>query len=173
MDRLTLRLSPDLIRRFDAAAVHQGGRSRLLRRLMEEAAFGVAPEGEAGSFKPLSDKLTLRLRAEDLAELEAEARRTGLSRTQWATALIRRRLHGRPQLTPSEATAVIEARRALRRIGVNLNQLVRGLNTAAAKGLVVDVEMARLAAFEGEITVWVDALGQAFVGNLAYWEVRS
>lgn len=47
MDRLTLRVSPDLIRRFDAAAAGQGGRSRLLRRLMEgaaQASFPAPPE---------------------------------------------------------------------------------------------------------------------------------
>ena len=38
MDRITLRLPPDLARRFDAAAVARGGRSRYLRTLMEAAA---------------------------------------------------------------------------------------------------------------------------------------
>lgn len=131
MDRLTLRLSPDLIRRFDAAAVHQGGRSRLLRRLMEQAASIGLPEARADPLPPSSGKLRLRLRAADLVQLEDEARRAGLSRTQWAAALIRRRLHGRVQLTPPEATAVIEARRELRRIGVNLNQIARALNATA------------------------------------------
>ena len=46
MDRLTLRVSPDLIRRFDAAAADQGGRSRLLRRLMDGVAQAALPAPE-------------------------------------------------------------------------------------------------------------------------------
>ncbi len=93
MDRFTLRLPADLARRFDAAAAGQGGRSRLLRRLMERAAeapFPVPPDAPTAA---RAGKLTLRLDAEDLALLEAEAGRLGLSRTQWAVSLIRRRLH--------------------------------------------------------------------------------
>ena len=59
----------------------------------------------------------------DLALLTAEAEAAGLSRTQWSAALIRARLHRRPQLTPADALALIEIRRELRRIGVNINQI--------------------------------------------------
>ena len=92
MDRLTLRVSPDLIRRFDAAAAGQGGRSRLLRRLMEGAAQASFPAPPEAVSAPRSGKLTLRLGETDLRLLEAEAAAVGLSRTQWSVALIRRRL---------------------------------------------------------------------------------
>ena len=169
MDRITLRLSPDLARRFDAAAAGQGGRSRLLRRLMESAARAPLPAAAQPSVMPRSGKLTLRLEAADLVLLEAEAARAGLARTQWATALIRRRLYDRPQLTRPEALALIEVRRELRRIGVNINQIARALNTAVMEGVVLEVEIAQLGAFQQEIGAWVEALGEAFQGNLAYW----
>lgn len=172
MDRLTLRLPPDLIRRFDAAAAGQGGRSRYLRRLMEAAAQAAFPEVEAARPGVGSGKLTLRLAEADLAVLEAEAARAGLLRTQWATALIRRRLHGRVQLSPPEALALIEIRRELHRIGVNINQIARALNTAVLEGAVLDLEAAQLAAFQTEIQAWIGALGDAFAGNLAYWAVE-
>lgn len=171
MDRFTLRLPADLARRFDAAAAGQGGRSRLLRRLMERAAEAPFPVGPDAPTAARAGKLTLRLDAEDLARLEAEAGRMGLSRTQWAVSLIRRRLHDRPQLTRPEIFALIEVRRELRRIGVNINQIARALNTAVLEGAVLDLEVAQLDAFRTEIEVWVQALGGAFEGDLSYWAV--
>jgi len=169
MDRITLRLPPDLVRRFDAAAAGQGGRSRLLRRLMEGAAQASLPMAEPARVKASSGKLALRLAEADLALLEAEAGALGLTRTQWAVALIRRRLHGRPQLGRPEAIAFIAVQRELRRIGVNINQIARALNTAVMEGSVLDLEMAQLGAFQAEIRDHLGGLRQAFEGNLAYW----
>lgn len=173
MDRITLRLSPDLTRRFDAAAAGQGGRSRLLRRLMEGAAQAPLPGPEEAPPTARSGKLTLRLGEADLRLLEAEAAAMGLSRTQWSVALIHRRLHDRPHFSRPEALALIEVRRELRRIGVNINQIARALNTAVMDGAVLDLELAQLGAFQVEISAWVDALGEAFEGNLAYWASAS
>ncbi len=172
MDRLTLRVSPDLIRRFDAAAAGQGGRSRLLRRLMEGAAQAPVPTSLEAVCAPRSGKLTLRLSEADLRLLEAEAAAVGLSRTQWSVSLIRRRLRDRPQFSRPEALALIEVRRELRRIGVNINQIARALNTAVMEGQVLDLELAQLGAFQAEIAAWVEALGEAFDGNLSYWAGR-
>ncbi|WP_421732053.1 plasmid mobilization relaxosome protein MobC [Brevundimonas sp.] len=141
----------------------------MLRRLMESAARAPLPAAVQAPVTPRSGKLTLRLEAADLVLLEAEASRAGLARTQWATALIRRRLHDRPQLTRPEALALIEVRRELRRIGVNVNQIARALNTAVMEGVVLEVELAQLGAFQQEIGAWVEALGEAFQGNLEYW----
>ena len=65
--------------------------------------------------------------------------------------------------------ALIEVRRELRRIGVNVNQIARALNTAVMEGVVLEVELAQLGAFQQEIGAWVEALGEAFQGNLEYW----
>lgn len=173
MDRITVRLPPDLIRRFDAAAAERGGRSRLLRRLVEGAAQAPAPEPVAPSPKLPTGKLTLRLTEVDLARLTDEAAAAGLSRTQWSAALIRARLHRRPQLRPPEAMALIEIRRELRRIGVNVNQIARALNTAVMEGQVLDLELAQLGAFRAELGAWVEAVGDAFRGNLDYWAPGS
>jgi hypothetical protein len=169
MDRLTLRVPPDLIRRFDAAAASRGGRSRVLRRLMEEVAQAPLPEAVQAPPRRSSVKLTLKLSLPDLAALEAEAGAVGLSRTQWTVALIRARLYGRPQLGRSDGVAFLDARRELRRIGVNINQIARALNTAVTDGQVLDLEVAQLAAFQGEIAAWVEAMGGAFRGNMDYW----
>ena len=172
MDRLTLRLPPDLARRFDAAAAGRGGRSRLLRSLMEGVAQAPLPEPLRPPSGGKSGKLTLRLGEVDLALLEVEAASLSLSRTQWSVALIRRRLHGRPQFTRPEALAFIEVQRELRRIGVNINQIARALNTAVIEGSVLDLETAQLAAFGDEIRAHIAGLRDAFDGNLAYWSAE-
>ena len=172
MDRLTVRLPIDLIRRFDAAAAGRGGRSRLLRRLIEGAAQAALPEVAAPSVDRLDAKLSLRLTSDDIALLELEAARMGLSRTQWTVALIRRRLHERPQLSPSEAIAFIGIQRELRRIGVNVNQIARALNTAVLEGKVLDLEVAQLADFAVEIRAHLGGVHDAFKGNLDYWSDR-
>lgn len=169
MDRLTLRLSADLVRRFDAAAAGRGGRSRFLRRLMEEAAQAPLPETEPGAPAPRSGKLTLRLSEDDLALLEVEAGRAGLSRTQWSVALIRYRLHRRLQRTPPQALVLIEIHRELHRIGVNVNQIARALNTAVMEGQVLDLETAQLAVFAAEIRGLIADLRALLSGDQAYW----
>jgi hypothetical protein len=169
MDRFTLRLPSGLARRFDAAAARRGGRSRFLREVMEAAAQPPLPELPEAAPSVRSGKLTLRLCEEDLALLEAEATATGLSRTQWTTALIRRRLHHRPQLSRPEALAFIEVQRELRRIGVNVNQIARALNTAVLEGKVLNLEVAQLEAFAAEIRGHLVGVRDAFEGNLAYW----
>lgn len=173
MDRITVRLPTDLLRRFDAAAAARGGRSRLLRTLMEGVAQAPLPAPPEAPLRLLTAKLTVRLPDPDLARLEAEAAAIGLSRTQWTVGLIRARLHNRPQLGRSDGTAFLDARRELRRIGVNINQIARALNTAVMEGQVLDLEVAQLAAFRVEIAAWVDALGDAFRGNLDYWRIGS
>ncbi|WP_292046816.1 MULTISPECIES: plasmid mobilization relaxosome protein MobC [unclassified Brevundimonas] len=172
MDRLTLRLPTDLIRRFDAAAAGRGGRSRVLRSLIEGFAQAALPEVAAPSVARLEAKLSLRLTSDDIALLEIEAARTGLSRTQWTVALIRRRLHERPQLSPSEAIAFIGIQRELRRIGVNVNQIARAMNTAVIEGRVLDLEVAQLADFAVEIRAHLGGVQDAFKGNLHYWADR-
>lgn len=169
MTRLSVRVPDDLARRFDAAAAGRGGRSRLLRTVMERAAQAALPEPEGSPSAPRSAKLTLRLSSADLAALEAEAAARGLSRTQWSLALIRARLSRHPQLTRPEAIALVDIRRELRRIGVNINQIARALNTAVMEGAVLDAETTQIAAFADEIRAYVLALTEAFEGNLRYW----
>lgn len=169
MDRLTVRLSADLIRRFDAAAAGQGGRSRLLRRLIEGAAQASFPLAHETSLGGSSAKLTIRLAVEDLGLLEVAASDAGMMRTQWTVALIRRRLNRRPQLTPPDALAFVGIQRELRRIGVNVNQIARALNTAVLEGRVLDLEVVQLDAFAAEIRSHLSGLQAAFRGNLDYW----
>ncbi len=172
MDRFTVRLPHDLARRFDAAAHDRGGRSSLLRRLIEASAAEAGGTAETVPLDLRTGKLTLRLGLDDLAALEAEAARVGLSRTRWVVALVRRRLHGGPQLSPPEAAAFLEVQRDLRRIGVNLNQVARTLHMRA-RADASGGEAERVLAFATEVRGGLADLRRALEGNRDYWSTGS
>ncbi len=167
MAMFAFQLPDALAAKFDAIA--SGGRSKLLRALVSEA-VGQTPPTRPASARGHSTKLTLRLKDEDQAALDAAADADGLLRTEWALAALRRRLHGRPKFGRREELALFAVQEELRRIGVNLNQIARALNTAVMPGSVLDAEIAQLEAFRSEIRAHVGGLKAAFRGNLDYWE---
>jgi hypothetical protein len=118
-------------------------------------------------------KLTLRLSAEDAAGLSSGAAETGLTRNAWAAAVLRRRLADRPTFVGADAIAVIAIQAELRRIGVNINQIARALNTAVLEGRVLDLELTYLDELRAEIRAHMAGLRQALDGNLAYWDGTS
>lgn len=170
MANLSIRVADDLLARFDAAAGSQGGRAPTLRRLMDQtAAAAPAPVGRLPT-RPL--KLTVRLGEDDGAGLAREATAMGMTPNGWAAALIRHRLHGSPTFPRLEAVALLAIQGEVRRIGVNVNQIARALNTAVMEGKVLDLEVAYLAALQTELRAHMSTLRDAFEGNLAYWAVE-
>ncbi|HEY1926616.1 MAG TPA: plasmid mobilization relaxosome protein MobC [Caulobacteraceae bacterium] len=167
-----LRLSDDLAARFDGWAAERGGRSPALRHLIEQAigagARSCQGPGRLGS-RPM--KLTVRLAAADGRGLDAAAAEMGLTRNAWAAALIRRRLHARPTFRRPDELSLLAMQAELRRIGVNVNQIARALNTAVMEGKVLDLELAYLDDLRAEIRAHMLALHEALEGNLAYWQV--
>ena len=93
----------------------------------------------------------------------------GLTPNGWAAALIRNRLHGKPTFRRSDGVALLAIQGEVRRIGVNVNQIARALNTAVMEGKVLDLEVAYLADLQTELRAHMATLRGAFEGNLAYW----
>lgn len=166
-----LRLSDDLAARFDVWAGAHGGRSPALRHLIGQACAGdaTAPDG-AGRLGPRPAKLTVRLTAADGRGLGAVAAEMGLTPNAWAAAVIRRRLHGRPTFPRPDAMSLIAMQTELRRVGVNVNQIARAINTAVVEGRVLDLELAYLDDLRAEIRGHMAGLREAFEGNLSYWD---
>lgn len=176
MAHFTIRLPDDLAARFDAAAASAGGRSQALRRLIEGAINGA---GEGTSQAPETterapgQRVTIRLQPAELADLDGAAEAAGLRRTQWIVGLIRRRLRGRPTLNRRDELAFIGVQSDLRRLGVNLNQIARAINTAVMPGVVLETELGELERFRLEIRAHLADLREAFQGNLDYWEAEA
>jgi hypothetical protein len=168
-----LRLSDDLAARFDGWAAERGGRSPALRHLIEQACTSAPPSCNAPcrlGVRPM--KLTVRLAAADGRGLDAAAGEFGLTPNAWAAALIRRRLHARPTFRRSDELPLLAMQAELRRIGVNVNQIARALNSAVMEGKVLDLELAYLNDLRAEIRAHMLALHEAFEGNLAYWQAE-
>jgi hypothetical protein len=137
---------------------------------MDRAAAGLPSPGGRLPARPL--KLTVRLTADDGEGLAREAAAMALTPNAWAAALIRHRLHGKPTFPRAEAVPLLAIQGEVRRIGVNVNQIARALNTAVMEGKVLDLEVAYLAALQTELRAHMSTLRQAFEGNLAYWAVE-
>ena len=166
-----LRLPDDLATRFDGWAAERGGRSPALRHLIEQASAPPAPSCEQpGRLGSRPTKLTVRLAPADGRGLDAAAAEMGLTRNAWAAALIRRRLHARPTFRRSDELSLLAMQTELRRVGVNVNQIARALNTAVMEGKILDLELAYLDDLRAEIRGHMLALHEAFEGNLAYWQ---
>lgn len=162
-----LRVPDELSARFDAWAADRGGRSPALRRLMVEACGAGPRDAPALGHRPL--KLTVRLTAEDGAGLAGEAAAMGLTPNAWVAALVRHRLRGTPRFRRREELALIAIHGEVRRIGVNVNQIARALNTAVMEGRVLDTELGAIDDLRRELRAQMTGLGAAFQGNLAYW----
>ncbi len=164
-----VRVTDELAARFDAWAAGQGGRSPALRHLIEAACppVGAAPSGGRLGHRPV--KLTVRLAARDAVDLDAVARDLGLTRNAWSAALIRRALQGRPTFRRSDELVLLATLSELRRIGVNVNQMARALNTAVLEGRVLDTQLTAVDDFRRELRAHLGGLHEAFEGNLTYW----
>lgn len=167
---INLRLPDDLADRFTAVAALEGGRAGMLRRLICEA-VDTAP-GRLGDLSRHCSvgRVTLRLSAPEFTALDREAALMGLSRARWVAALVRRRLLGRPTFARSDTLTLMTIQGELRRVGVNVNQIARALNTAVMEGGVLDSELAWTRSLRAEIRDHIAGLREAFDGNLAYWE---
>lgn len=167
MANLSLRVPDELLARFDVCAAGQGGRAPTLRRLMSQAAAASPAPGERLPTRPL--KLTVRLAADDGEGLAREAAGMALTPSAWVAALVRSRLHGKPTFRTADTDALLAIQGEVRRIGVNVNQIARALNTAVMEGKVLDLEVAYLDALRTELRAHMFTLREAFEGNLAYW----
>lgn len=170
MALFNVRLDDDLAGRFDVWASRRGGRSASLRSLMATACEGEATSVLDALRCPRPEKLTVRLSERDAAGMHAEAASTGLTPNAWAAAVLRRRLAGRPSFPPAERAVLIALHGEVHRVGVNVNQIARALNTAVVEGRVLDLELGYLDDLRRELRGHMGAMREAFEGNLAYWD---
>jgi hypothetical protein len=171
MMTFSVRVPEELAARFDARAELTGGRSAALRRLIEGAAGPAV--GTASKVRKITrvERLMVRLAPAEASYVATEARRMGLPRSTWVAALIRRHSRGQPTFSRPDDLALDGMRRELRRIGVNVNQIARALNTAVLEGRVLDLELANIEDLRRELRAHLRAVSEAFEGNLAYWVV--
>jgi hypothetical protein len=170
MATLYARVPDDLAARFEGVAAAFGGRSARLRQLVE-GDCGVAPTAICGvSERRSAMRLMVRLASPEARHVATESARFALPHAGWVAALVRRHARGAPTFVRSDALTLIALQGELRRIGVNVNQIARAMNTAVMEGRVLTLELASIDDFRRELRDHLLALREAFLGNLAYWE---
>ncbi len=169
MPVLSTRVTDGLAARFDAAAATVGGRSAMLRRLVENAAGSTSTGASLAPGRRDAARLMVRLAAPEARHVADQAAALGLPRSAWVAALVRRHASGAPRFARPEELALIAVHGEVRRIGVNVNQIARALNTAVMEGRVLDAELGAVADLGRELRAHIAGLGEAFAGNLTYW----
>lgn len=173
MAMFSLRLEDDLAARFDAAARIHGGRSARLRQLVRaEAAASLAPSG-ASPTSAARTRLMVRLQTSDAAFVAEEATAMGLRPATWVAALVAQRAGEELRYSAEAERALIAAHGEIHRIGVNVNQIARALNTAVLEGRVLDLEMDELASLRSELAGHVADIRASASAQLAYWAGRT
>lgn len=167
---LSVTITDELIKRFDAWAGAHGGRSPALRNLVDQACkagvkFGDAP-GRLKRARYLSYILTLS--ETERQKLDAAAAVKGLTSCAWIRALVRWRLSSRPTFSRPDEVSLITIQTELRRIRMNLNQIARA-SSMAMDNRAFDLVAADLDNFRSEIRVHMLALRKIIMGNLDYW----
>jgi hypothetical protein len=168
MPTLTLRVSDELALQFAALAATEGGKSALIRRLLESA-VGAPESKRAPVAVGAPQKVTVRFRESELRQLGEMAAARGMTRTQWITSLVRSRLGAPAQQSDGEREALRSIARELNRIGGNINQIARAANsgdgTAGGSRSGLDDARGALEALQGELKEVLDRTS-------TYWEGR-
>lgn len=170
MSVLSVRVPDDLAARFDAAARPLGGRSALLFRLVDGATPPELVAPHAAVARRDACRLMVRLAGPEAAHVTREAAALGQPKSTWVAALVRRHTTRGARFCRVDELALIAIQGELRRIGVNVNQIARALNTAVMEGRVLDLELTYLDDLRAEMRGHLDAIREAFAGNLAYWD---
>lgn len=173
---MTVRIDRATLAAFDALAEGRGGRSALLRSLLDQAMrqAGGAPKVEARA-EAATNRLSFRLTETELAVLDSRSARRGTDRAGWVKALVRRHLGLKAPVDDGLREELAPIRMQLQRIGRNLNQAMRAGNAAmmADSGLQIERELTRIAEMRREIGEQIAALGEALRGDMRYWQVED
>jgi len=173
---LTARIDRELLAAFDALAEGRGGRSALLRTVLQQSlrhvadAPRIAPRAESAG-----NRVSLRFTDAETAVLDHRAAGRGIDRAGWIKALVRRHLALKVGVDDGMRDAVAPIRMQLQRIGRNLNQAMKAGNAAmmADSALQIDRELRRIADMREEINEQIAALGDVLRGDAAYWQVAD
>jgi hypothetical protein len=167
---LGFHLDDALSEKFASMAASEGGKSALMRRLVEHAVGnGKAPTQRAIT-TGASRKVTIRLSESELRLLATLATQRGMKRTQWIASLVRARLGFPVQQTHDERQALRAVARELNRIGGNVNQIAHAANLDRLIGRSVQIEADAIREASARIEDALAELRAALKLNADYWE---
>lgn len=173
---LSVRVDADALTVFDSFAVGRGGRSALVRQMIERTLQESAdrphidrPEGEA------RNRVSLRFTDVEIAVIAYRASQRSTDRAGWIKALVRRHIGLKSRVDDGLLAELAPIRMQLLRIGRNLNQAMKAANAAMLEtgDKQIEPELQRIADMRMEISEQVTAVGNAMRGDASYWAVAD
>lgn len=173
---LNLRIDADALAALDRLGVARGGRSALVRQMIEQAVkegagrpFIDRPEGSA------RNRVSLRFTDVEIAVIDVRAAQRSTDRAGWIKALVRRHLALKSRVDDGLLAELAPIRMQLLRIGRNLNQAMKAANTAMLESgdKQIESELQRIADMRMEVSEQVTAVGEAMRGDVSYWTVAD
>lgn len=173
---LSVRVDADELAAFDSFAVGRGGRSALVRGMIERTLQESAdrphidrPEGAA------HNRVSLRFTDVEIAVIAHRASQRSTDRAGWIKALVRRHLALKSRVDDGLLAELAPIRMQLLRIGRNLNQAMKAANAAMLEtgDKQIEPELRRIADMRMEISEQVTAVGDAMRGDASYWTVAD
>jgi len=158
--------------KFAAMAANEGGKSALMRRLVEQALGKVQSPEQGTIVRGASCKVTIRLSESELGLLATIAAQRRMNRTQWIASLVRARLGLPVQQTHDERQALRAVARELNRIGGNINQIAHAANLNRLIGSSVKIEAEAIWQASARIEAALEELRAALKRNADYWAGR-
>jgi hypothetical protein len=173
---LSVRVDTDALAALDSFAVGRGGRSALVRQMIEQTLPERVdrphidrPEGAA------RNRVSLRFTEVEIAVIAHRASQRSTDRAGWIKALVRRHLALKSRVDDGLLAELAPIRMQLLRIGRNLNQAMKAANAAMFEtgDKQVEPELRRIADMRMEISEQVAAVGDAMRGDASYWTVAD
>ena len=173
---LNLRIDADALAALDRFAVGRGGRSAVLRQMIEQMLKESAgrpnierPEGAAGN------RVSLRFTDVEIAVIAYRASQRSTDRAGWIKALVRRHLALKSRVDDGLLVELAPIRMQLLRIGRNLNQAMKAANLRMLDvgDKQIEGELHRIADMRMEISEQITAVGDAMHGDVSYWTVAD
>ena len=173
---LSARIDSGTLSAFDGYAEARGGRSAVLRQLIEQAAAAHtdAPhiERQDGA---VSNRISLRFTDTENLVIAHRAAQRSTDRARWIKALVRRHIGLKGRVDDGVLAELAPIRMQLLRIGRNLNQAMKAANAAMLESgdKQIEPEIRRIADMRMEISEQVAAVGDAMRGDVSYWTVAD
>lgn len=173
---LSIRIDADALCAFDGFAVGRGGRSALLRQMIDQTLQESVdrplidrPEGAA------HNRVSLRFTDAEIAVIEYRASQRSTDRSGWIKALVRRHLALKSRVDDGLLAELAPIRMQLLRIGRNLNQAMKAANLRMLDDgdHRIENDLRRIADMRMEISEQVAAVGDAMHGDASYWAVAD
>lgn len=176
MTMLTARIDAATLAAFDTFAEGRGGRSVVLRQMIEQAASANADAPRVDRRESVAtNRVSMRFTDVENAVLEHRASQRSTDRSGWIKALVRRHLGLKSRVDDGLIAELAPIRMQLLRIGRNLNQAMKAANASMMPDgdKQIGGELRRIADMRMEVSEQVAAVGDAMRGDTAYWAVAD